>query len=80
MCALVLAKLRHAGQMPISCIVLITHVQTLCIGIGSNQWQRSTGDRPTMEVVQYEAHPFGVDGSVDDGGDDGGHGGAGVRC
>jgi hypothetical protein len=30
-----------------------------------------------MEVVQNEAHPFGVDGSVDDGGDVSGYGGSG---
>src|SRR5919112_98933 len=33
MCALVPAKPRHAGQMPISYIVLITHVQHSCVGI-----------------------------------------------
>ena len=30
-----------------------------------------------MEVVQYEADPFGVDGSVDDGDDVSGYGGSG---
>jgi len=44
----------HAGQMSISYIVLITHVQRLRVGLGSNQWQRSTGDRPEKEVVEME--------------------------
>ena len=53
-------------------IVLITYVLRPCLGIASNQQQRSNGDRPETEVVQYEAHHYSSCGNGDCGGDVGG--------